>query len=226
MASKFVKSNKPAVIFGIIRNHIAERSWKPGDKFSSFEVAKMLGVGRSSVNEAIKLLEGKGFVYILPNVGFGIQPITLAEIDTFIRIRKALMEIANNQLTESDSRAALTALQSNLKLIQATYQVEEYTAAISGIEEYNLALFDLLESAYLTNHLKETIDYYYICLIRIRNHDPGLLGRIITQEQRYLQTLIDATGTGNAASVQAALSSLLATVSSSMANIYLESEDE
>lgn len=52
-------------IFDEIKKIIKERSFAPGDKFySENELTRMLQVGRSSVREAVRLLEVSGFVSV------------------------------------------------------------------------------------------------------------------------------------------------------------------
>ena len=49
---------------------IAERDLKPGDKFpTEKEFSHMFGVGRSSIREALRVLQTKGVIEICPGKG-------------------------------------------------------------------------------------------------------------------------------------------------------------
>jgi DNA-binding GntR family transcriptional regulator len=199
LAGKYAKKSKPVIISRIMRDYIAEGVWLPGDKFSSFEVAKLLGVGRSSVNESIKVLEGKGFLHILPNVGFTVRRLERQDLSAFLDVWYALMQLANDYFLIPEKRSALELLKSNLKLVYATFLINEDTATISGIEEYHFELFSLIDVSYLVKMMKETTDLFYYCMVRMKNKSHELLERLILLEQHYLDALVEGDASRAAA---------------------------
>ena len=72
-----------------IKEMIAEEEFKPGDKFySENELTKQLGVSRSSIREAVKILETTGFVSVSQGKGIFItdrQGLRFKEFSTWLK---------------------------------------------------------------------------------------------------------------------------------------------
>ena len=78
----------------VIRDSIIENEFKPGDCLSENSLAKALGMSRTPIREAIKVLSSEGFIEIHNGVGAFIKHITVKEIHDIFEVRSALECIA------------------------------------------------------------------------------------------------------------------------------------
>jgi len=70
----------------IIEASILEGSIKPGERIIEISVAKMLGISKSPVREALKKLEGDGIVQRISRKGYIAKNIGLKDINDFFEI--------------------------------------------------------------------------------------------------------------------------------------------
>lgn len=68
------KQNTYEHVLGQLQQLIETGKWKPGQKLpSEKELTEMLAVGRTSVREALRMLEAMGYIYIRPGEGSFVQ---------------------------------------------------------------------------------------------------------------------------------------------------------
>jgi DNA-binding GntR family transcriptional regulator len=94
MAIAYEFKTKSQTIYTAIREMITNGKYQPDEIFNSVELAKKFGVSRTPVTEAVKMLEAKGFVTVLPGVGFKIRKPSIMEILELLEIRGALELLA------------------------------------------------------------------------------------------------------------------------------------
>lgn len=189
MKKTFISSSKPDVIFRILRGYIAEGQWKNGEKLSSIAVAKMLGVGRSSVNEAMKRLVGRGFISVIPNVGFVVRNIDKEEIRAAADVRVSIMSIASRFLMKYVRDSGFESLRSKLDLVKSSYTIGAYDATISGLESYHIELFTHIAIPHLEDMLLNTEDMVYYCMKLCKLEKPEAILSFVSAEIFYLDAL-------------------------------------
>lgn len=81
-------------VVGAIRDAIIQGKFKPGEKIPEQELAEQLGVSRTPVREAIRILEQQGLVATRPKNGTYIVRISWAEVRDSLYVRMALEELA------------------------------------------------------------------------------------------------------------------------------------
>jgi len=78
------------VVLDNIRRRILTGEFRPGQKINESEVAVNLGISRSPVREAFRVLERDGLITILPRKGSYITDISLKDLEELFEIRKIL----------------------------------------------------------------------------------------------------------------------------------------
>lgn len=84
--------------YRILRDQILKRQTKPGEKLSVEEIAAALGVSRTPVVNALKLLEVDGLVEILPRRGTFVTKITTRDVSELFDIRLMIEIYAAEQI--------------------------------------------------------------------------------------------------------------------------------
>ncbi len=88
--------------YRILREQILKQDLLPGDKVSVDTVARGLGVSRTPVVNALKLLENDGLVEIHPRRGTFITELTARDVADLFEIREMIELFAAEQLFKSD----------------------------------------------------------------------------------------------------------------------------
>ena len=83
-----------------IRDAIIEGDFKPGEKIPEKELAEELGVSRTPVREAIRILEQQGLVEVRPKYGTFIANLDWQEAHDSLSVRAALEQLAVQQTME------------------------------------------------------------------------------------------------------------------------------
>jgi DNA-binding GntR family transcriptional regulator len=79
-----------AVVMDDLRRRIVTGTFKPGQKINESEIALRLGVSRSPVREAFRVLERDGLITTLPRKGSYITDISVEDLQDLFEIRKIL----------------------------------------------------------------------------------------------------------------------------------------
>ncbi|QRN85554.1 GntR family transcriptional regulator [Clostridia bacterium] len=181
--------SKVTLIYKIMRDNISTGLWHEGDQFSSFDVARKYGIGRTTVNDAIKILEKKGFVDILPNVGFKVSAITVQSIREYLEVRLAIELIVSKYLQTSDKPMEVGHIKDRFRLAITSFNLGQHEVALQGIEEYHLSIAEMLESKSVRNLLIETEDLEYYILNQIMVKNPECFVQVLEFKQEYLDRI-------------------------------------
>ena len=78
------------VVLDTIRRRIFTGEFRPGQKINESEIAINLGISRSPVREAFRILERDGLITTLPRKGSYITDISLQDLEELFEVRKIL----------------------------------------------------------------------------------------------------------------------------------------
>jgi len=79
-----------SVVLDNIRRRILTGEFRPGQKINESEIAINLGISRSPVREAFRILERDGLITTLPRKGSYITDISLKDLEELFEVRKIL----------------------------------------------------------------------------------------------------------------------------------------
>lgn len=82
------------VVFHTLREAILKGEIKPGERLMELQLASKLGVSRTPIREAIRMLELEGLAVTTPRKGAEVAKMTEKDMEDVLQIRKALDELA------------------------------------------------------------------------------------------------------------------------------------
>ena len=82
------------VVFQTLREAIFKGELRPGERLMELQLAKRLGVSRTPIREAIRMLELEGLAVTVPRKGAEVARMTEKEMEDVLQIRRALDELA------------------------------------------------------------------------------------------------------------------------------------
>ena len=142
------RKNLSEQIIDAIRDAIVEGRFRPGDKIPEAELAEQLGVSRTPVREAFKLLEQQGLIEIRSKHGTYVASMNRAEAEDGLHVRAALEVLAVRQALERLSIQEWDELCGRYEaMLQDAWRASDTADAVAGIE-FDIAWHTLLvESA-------------------------------------------------------------------------------
>ena len=94
------------VVFRTLRQAILRGELKPGERRMEIRLANQLGVSRTPIREAIRMLELDGLVIMVPRKGAQVAQITEKDLNDVLEVRLGLEELAVKlacqRITESE----------------------------------------------------------------------------------------------------------------------------
>ena len=97
------------VVFNTLRQAILRGELKPGERLMEIALSQRLGVSRTPVREAIRMLEQEGLVIMIPRKGAQVAEISEKDLKDVLEVRRSLeelaIELACQRMTEEDMLA-------------------------------------------------------------------------------------------------------------------------
>ena len=94
------------VVFHTLRKAIIQGELQPGERLMEVTLANKLGVSRTPVREAIRMLELEGLVVMIPRKGAEVAKITVRDLKDALEVRMAIdslsVKLACERLDEID----------------------------------------------------------------------------------------------------------------------------
>ena len=200
------------VVFNTLRESILTGEMKPGERLMEIHLANRLGVSRTPIREAIRMLELEGLVTMIPRRGAEVAQITEKGLRDVLEVRQALdalaMELACERITEEEIRqlrracdtfVQTTRTQDAVRIAQADVALHDIIVRASGNDRLIQMVGNLSQQMYryrleyikdVSQHgcLIEEHEEIYRC-IRSRDREAGAKAirmHIYNQEQSIL----------------------------------------
>lgn len=140
-------------VVGAIRDAIVQGRLRPGEKIPEDELASQLGVSRTPIREAIRILEQQGLVRVRPKNGTYIAKVDRRDEADGLAVRTALEELAVREAIErsTDEQWARLCdrLEGLLALMDEVVGVDDAVTATELDIEFHTSLIQAAENRYL-----------------------------------------------------------------------------
>jgi DNA-binding GntR family transcriptional regulator len=137
-----------------IRDAVIQGRLRPGDKVPEDELASVLGVSRTPVREAIRILEMQGLVVVRPKKGTYVATVEAADEADGLSVRAALEELAVRQALGRSTPTSWESFCKRLDRLVAkmatTIDQNDLVAAVEADMEFHSSLIAAAENKYLS----------------------------------------------------------------------------
>jgi len=140
---------------------IVEEHFAPGERLKEAELALSFGVSRATIREALRLLEKRGLVSILPQRGARVTELSPKELEDLFEIRAALLGVASRRVADRTDDAGLKEVRAGLKQLEA---------AIASATEYARASTALVAAITRLSGNRQIEDYIAQAALRFRRY--------------------------------------------------------
>ncbi len=173
------------VVFQTLRAAILRGDLKPGERLMELQLAAKLGVSRTPIREAIRMLEQEGLAIMIPRKGAVVAQMTEKDVDDVLQIRRALEELAVRLSCHNMSSADLR----KLALARDRFNEMTKTENIQDIATADMNFHDIIYEASenpklqnLMTTLREQVYRYRVEYLKDPRVYPSL---IVEHEQLY-----------------------------------------
>lgn len=129
------------VVFRTLRQAILTGEMKPGERLLEIHLANKLGVSRTPIREAIRMLELEGLVIMVPRRGAQVAQITEKSMSDVLEVRCALDELAVELACERISAAEKEELFDACKAFEkATLTKQVHVIAKADVEFHDIII--------------------------------------------------------------------------------------
>ena len=166
------------VVFQTLREAILKGDLRPGERLMELQLAAKLGVSRTPIREAIRMLEQEGLAVTIPRKGAEVARMTEKNMEDVLQIREALddlaVQVACDKMTEDQLK--------NLTLAAKNFENAIQTGNLSKIVAYDVEFHDIIYESTdnpklvtLLNNLREQIYRYRVEYLKEKENYPMLI---------------------------------------------------
>lgn len=119
-----------------IRNAILNMHFKPKERLVERRLCEQTGVSRTSVREALRVLESEGLVERIPNRGLFVATVSRDEARQIYEVRAALESAAGERFVERADNQQLEALEAAFAKVQRTIGKQPVIAYVRALDEF------------------------------------------------------------------------------------------
>lgn len=136
-----------------IRSAIAAGHFKPGQRLIERELCEQIGVGRTSVREALRQLEAEGLVVTIPHRGPEVSSISYDEARQLYDLRALLEGFAGRNFAEHGSDEAIAELRIAVEGFATAAQGSDRAALVAAKTRFYGVLMQGAGNSFVTQSL-------------------------------------------------------------------------
>ena len=176
------------VVFNTLREAILKGELKPGERLMELQLAAKLGVSRTPIREAIRMLEQEGLAVTIPRKGAEVAKMTEKDMEDVLQIRDALDELAASIACEQMTKEQLDTL------TETMHEFEESTKSkdLKKIAAADVQFHDIIYQATgnpklvnMLNNLREQMYRYRVEYLKREDAHETLLA----EHDRIIETI-------------------------------------
>jgi len=166
------------VVFNTLREAILKGELKPGERLMEVQLAVKLGVSRTPIREAIRMLEQEGLAVTIPRRGAEVARMTEKDMQDVLQVREALDELAASIACELITEEELKQLERAME----EFEIATGTKDIKRIADTDMSFHDIIYHATrnpklvnILNNLREQMYGYRVEYLKDERNYPVLL---------------------------------------------------
>jgi DNA-binding GntR family transcriptional regulator len=181
----------------IVRSRILGGEYAPGQRLSEVELSTSLGISRSPLREALRLLANEGLVKVVSGRGVSVADFTETEVRELIEIREALDVLAVRLAAERATPSQIALLRENLEGLTTALRTHG-SQTLDWPSDFHLCIYEAAANQRLTEHglavhtqlrlvrfrsgaakerMEQAHQEHLALLAAISDHDPDMAAR-------------------------------------------------
>lgn len=182
------RGTRSAVVTQQVRDMITSGELEPGSRINERVLVKRLGISRTPLREAFKILEGEGLISIRPNAGATVAVLSTEDVEASIQVLIGLESIAAERAARNATDADFSELQELHDRMVAAWKAGELMVYF----HLNQAIHQKIVDAARNQALSRVYAGESARIRRFRfagNRDTNRWARAVEEHARILDTL-------------------------------------
>lgn len=166
------------VVFHTLREAILKGDLRPGERLMELQLASKLGVSRTPIREAIRMLEQEGLAVTIPRKGAEVARMTEKDMEDVLQIREALDELAVQVACDKMTAQQLKELTLAMKNFENAIQAGKLKKIIDCDVEFHDIIYRATDNPKLVtllNNIREQIYRYRVEYLKGKENYPMLV---------------------------------------------------
>ncbi len=166
------------VVFHTLREAILKGELKPGERLMELQLAGKLGVSRTPIREAIRMLEQEGLAVTIPRRGAEVAKMTEKDMEDVLQIRDALDELAVSIACRQMTAEQLDTLRRTMQ----EFALYTKTGDVRKIAEADVKFHDIIYQSTgnpklvsMLSNLREQMYRYRVEYLKDERNYPALI---------------------------------------------------
>lgn len=130
------------VVYKTLRDAILKGELKPGTRLMEIHLANDLGVSRTPVREAIRILEKEGLAVTYPRRGAQVAFMSVKDLEDVIEIREALDVLAATKACENATEETIGKLKVEVKRFEEALESDDVRYIVEVDEAFHNVIYD------------------------------------------------------------------------------------
>ena len=176
------------VVFHTLREAILRGQLKPGERLMELQLASQLGVSRTPIREAIRMLEQEGLAVTIPRKGAEVAKMTEKGMEDVLQIREALDQLAAQIACDKMTDQQLMDLVNAKNHFEKAIEANDFKKIIEYDVEYHDIIYRATDNPKLVNlinSLREQVYRYRVEYLK----DPKNYPVLIREHEEIVQAL-------------------------------------
>ena len=174
------------VVFHTLRDSILKGEMEPGERLMEIHLAKKLGVSRTPIREAIRMLEQEGLAVIVPRRGAQVAKMTEKDLQDVLEIRDALDELAALSACKKITPEAIDELKETMVIFKAAAETGDVREVAMADEKFHSIIYKAADNPKLMviiQNLKEQMYRYRYEYVK----NPSVYSQLIAEHKSIIE---------------------------------------
>ena len=166
------------VVFQTLREAILKGDLRPGERLMELQLAAKLGVSRTPIREAIRMLEQEGLAVTIPRKGAEVARMTEKDMEDVLQIREALDDLAVQVACDKITQEQLERLMATMKNFELAVQAGDLSKIVAYDVEFHDVIYEATDNpklVILLSNLREQIYRYRVEYLKEKENYPMLI---------------------------------------------------
>ena len=176
------------VVFNTLREAILKGDLKPGERLMEMHLATKLGVSRTPIREAIRMLEQEGLAVTLPRKGAQVAKMTEKDLQDVLEIRDALDELAVVSACSRMANSEFESLTAAMEVFEKAIKAGEVKDIVEADEAFHDVIYKMTKNPKLeaiVGNMREQMYRYRYEYIK----DPKVYSQLIKEHDAIIKGL-------------------------------------
>ena len=149
------------VVFNTLREAILRGDLVAGERLMELQLAAKLGVSRTPIREAIRMLEQEGLAITIPRKGAIVAGMTEKDMQDVLEIREALEELSVQVACDKITDEEIAKLQKNMKNFEHSLKSGDLKKMAQADVEFHDVIYQATDNPKLINMLNNLREQMY-----------------------------------------------------------------